>query len=190
MFYTLPVIHDPSTGAVVSESALIAKYLDESYPDTPTLFPRGTRPLQRAFLDQYQSVIGAVWQFIMPATTSILDARSGEYFRRVRERNMFGGRKFEDVLPKGEKRKVEWMRVKEGFNRLDGWLQMEKVDGPYLMGHTPCFSDFAIAGMILWMKKVWGEDSEEWTDISTWNDGRWAAFLEGISRYETITFKL
>jgi hypothetical protein len=48
--------------------------------------------------------------------------------------------------------------MKEGFDRLDQWLQEGKDEGPYLLGTTPYFSDFAITGIILWMKKVWGEE--------------------------------
>jgi hypothetical protein len=40
-YYSLPVIQDPKTGAVISDSARIAEYLDETYPDTPKVFPAG-----------------------------------------------------------------------------------------------------------------------------------------------------
>ncbi|KAK0457983.1 uncharacterized protein EV420DRAFT_1643337 [Desarmillaria tabescens] len=51
-FYTIPIIQDPSTGAVVSESAAIAEYLDKTYPTSgPTLIPAGTKVLQLAFRD-------------------------------------------------------------------------------------------------------------------------------------------
>ncbi len=41
--YTVPIIHDHATGAVVSESAAIAAYLDRTYPSGPTLVPAGPR---------------------------------------------------------------------------------------------------------------------------------------------------
>ncbi|KAK0452716.1 uncharacterized protein EV420DRAFT_1630370 [Desarmillaria tabescens] len=40
--YTLPLLHDHSTGASVSESAAIARYLDKTYPETPVVIPAGT----------------------------------------------------------------------------------------------------------------------------------------------------
>lgn len=46
--YTLPVIKDPNTGKVVSDSNRIAAYLDEIYPEHP-LVPSGTSGLQFAF---------------------------------------------------------------------------------------------------------------------------------------------
>ncbi|KAJ7277095.1 hypothetical protein C8J57DRAFT_1060832 [Mycena rebaudengoi] len=49
--YMLPMIHDPSTGAVVSESNKITEYLDKAYPDTPRLLPAWTAAFQRVFED-------------------------------------------------------------------------------------------------------------------------------------------
>ena len=37
--YTVPVIYDPATKRVIKDSFEIAKYLDEQYPDRPTLLP-------------------------------------------------------------------------------------------------------------------------------------------------------
>ena len=40
--YRTPTIIDDSTGKGVTESMIIAEYLDETYPDKPLLFPPGT----------------------------------------------------------------------------------------------------------------------------------------------------
>lgn len=48
-YYCLPVIQDPKTGAVISDSTRIAYYLDSTYPDTPKLIPAGTHVLQKVF---------------------------------------------------------------------------------------------------------------------------------------------
>ncbi|PSR72266.1 hypothetical protein PHLCEN_2v11858 [Hermanssonia centrifuga] len=56
--YTLPVIYDPSTNSVISDSVDIAKYLDETYPDTPKLLPAGTEAFQAMFLDSVWPSIG------------------------------------------------------------------------------------------------------------------------------------
>ncbi|KAK0237554.1 hypothetical protein EDD85DRAFT_789711 [Armillaria nabsnona] len=51
-FYTIPIIQDGSTGAVVSDSAAIAAYLDKTYPSSePMLILTGTITLQLAFAD-------------------------------------------------------------------------------------------------------------------------------------------
>ena len=48
-YYALPVIQDPSTQRIISDSWAIVKYLDEAYPDTPTLLPKGTLAFPRFF---------------------------------------------------------------------------------------------------------------------------------------------
>ncbi|KAK0237553.1 hypothetical protein EDD85DRAFT_727496, partial [Armillaria nabsnona] len=46
-FYTIPILQDGSTGAVVSDSVAIAGYLDKTYPSSgPVLIPTGTMTLQ------------------------------------------------------------------------------------------------------------------------------------------------
>jgi len=47
--YTIPAIHDPSTGVYISDSVLIAEYLDKTYPYTPQVFPHHTHALHAAF---------------------------------------------------------------------------------------------------------------------------------------------
>lgn len=175
-YYSLPLIHDDSIGAVVSESALIAQYLDNAYPDTPKLFPPGTAPLQHAFIDVHTRMISALMPFAIPKSNSILNRRSEEYFRRTRE--AIFGMKLEDLVPKGEERERQWAKVQADFARIDSWYQKGKDDGPYLLGNNICFADLQYAAHALWMKKIWGEQSAEWSDVKTWNEGRLVALLD------------
>ncbi|RDB26472.1 Glutathione S-transferase-like protein ustS [Hypsizygus marmoreus] len=80
----------------------------------------------------------------------------------------------------------EWAKVKAGFDVVDGWLQKNKASGPYFLGKEHTFADFVVASFTLWLKKILGEDSPEWKDIKTWNEGRWDAFLKELEKYETI----
>ncbi|KAK0435669.1 hypothetical protein EV421DRAFT_1716549, partial [Armillaria borealis] len=55
--YTIPIIQDHSTGAVLSNSPGIAAYLDKTYPSSgPVLIPAGTITLQPAFTDAVNEV--------------------------------------------------------------------------------------------------------------------------------------
>jgi glutathione S-transferase len=47
--YTLPIIHDPNTDRVVSDSWEIVKYLDAQYPERAVI-PAGQDGLQYAFM--------------------------------------------------------------------------------------------------------------------------------------------
>lgn len=182
-YYSLPLIHDASTGTVVSESAAIAHYLDTAYPETPKLFPSGTAPLQHAFIDAHGATLNVLAQFTLPRTNTVLNPRSEEYFRRTREARF--GTKLEDLVPKGKEMEL-WANVRADFAKVDGWYQKGKNDGPYLLGNNICFADFVYAAYALWIKKIWGEESAEWNDVKAWNEGRLAAFMDSLSKYETV----
>ncbi|KAF9464054.1 hypothetical protein BDZ94DRAFT_1257437 [Collybia nuda] len=183
--YTLPAIYDPSTGTALADSILIAEYLDEKYPETPKLFPPGTRSLQQAALQAFASTLDPLWQFVLPATNGILNPRSEEYFRRTRESQY--GKKLEDIPPVGKKKDEECAKVKAAFETVDGWLQKGKGPGEsYFMGSTVCFTDLVIASYILWVRKIFGEASPEWQEVTAWSDGRWAKFMKGLEKYEKV----
>ncbi|KAG5642388.1 hypothetical protein DXG03_002846 [Asterophora parasitica] len=182
-FYTLPAIYDPSTNTAVSESILIAEYLDKTYPDTPKLLPGDTHALQRAATNAFLPGGGPGLQFAIPATHRILSSASEGYFRRHRE-PLFG-KTLEELTPTGPERDVEWAKVKARFNDVDKWLR--GGEGPYFLGKTPSFIDFDVGARLYWYRTIFGEDSAEYTDILSWNEGRWAVYAEGLKQYETVT---
>lgn len=181
--YTLPVIFDPSTGLAITDSFLIAQYLDKQYPDTPKLLPQGTEVLQHAFFAAMRPNMDAIWQFSLPKTNSLLNSKSEVYFRRTREK-MFG-KALEDLFPEGEGREVQWARLRDGYGVIDGWFRYA-TEGPYVMGKTVTFTDFVLAGYLVWMRTIFGEDSPEWTDIASWHGGRWGALVKSFGQYETM----
>ncbi|KAK0452708.1 uncharacterized protein EV420DRAFT_1558106 [Desarmillaria tabescens] len=182
--YTLPLLHDPSTGAFVSESAAIARYLDKTYPETPVVIPAGTNAFHYAFNDAIRSHFrgGALQKFTLQ-TNFILNPVSEEYFRRTREAEVFGGKKLEDAIPKGEDRKSEWAKLKADFGKIDAWYGKEDK---YVMGDTLSYADFMVAAGVLYVRIVYSADSEEWKDISTWHGGRWGVLVKNFEKYETI----
>ncbi|KAF5385139.1 hypothetical protein D9615_001086 [Tricholomella constricta] len=181
-FYTVPAIHDPSTNTVIADSILIADYLDKTYPDTPKLLPPGTHALQHAAINAYLPTGAPVFQFAIPLTHKLLGPGSQGYFRFHREK-LFG-KTMEDLTPTGPARDEEWAKVKAGFNVVDGWLQAG--EGPYFLGKTPAFIDFVIGSRLYWLRQIFTEDSPEYKDIMTWNEGRWATYVEGLKQYESV----
>ncbi|KAK0215847.1 hypothetical protein EDD85DRAFT_443160 [Armillaria nabsnona] len=181
--YTCPLLHDASTGALVSDSAAIARYLDKTYPETPTVVPVGTDALHYAFNEALESRFDALWQFALIKSNFVLNPYSEEYFRRTREANAFGGKKLEDVIPKGEDREREWARLKADFGKIDAWYG--KGD-KYVMGDILSYADFTVAAWVLWVRLIYGADSEEWKDMSTWHVGRWGVLLKSFEKYETV----
>ncbi|KAF8904676.1 hypothetical protein CPB84DRAFT_1677221 [Gymnopilus junonius] len=183
-FYTIPILHDPATGVYVAESILIAEYLEKTYPDTPSLFPYDTLALQAAFVKASRSLIFAANQFTLPVTLVKLNSSSAEHIRRTRE-PLFG-KTVEEILPTGEQAVVEWAKVQEEFNKIDGWYAKNGGEGSFLLGDTLSWADFVILSILLWLKTIFGEGSGKWKEIAAWNGGRWQKLLEELNQYTTI----
>lgn len=180
-FYTLPVIHDQSTGAVVSDSFAIAAYLDATYPDAPTLIPAGTLALQSAFCHTVPTLIRPLFLYLIPASVKILNPPNVEYFRRTREATF--GSTLEELAPKGGEHAVAWKQLHDGFSQIDKWIREQGEGAKYVMGDTLSYADIFLASHVLWYKNV-QEESQEWEEIKEWHGGRWANLIKDLEKYE------
>jgi len=175
-YYTLPIIHDPTTNVSISESFDIIAYLDRTYPDTPTLLPKGSRVLQAAFEPAVLAAFGVLeYAIVLPATHKIINTASQEFFWRTK--NMA------QLNPGGDTTE-HWKKLKEGLGTVDGWLKRKEEAHKYIAGDTISFADISLVARLLWPKRVFGEDSEEWQRISSWHGGRWGALVEEFKEYE------
>ena len=118
--------------------------------------------------------------FIIPLVLPKLGTqRSEEYYRRAREATPFG-RKLEEVVPVGAERAAEWAKFRDGMSKIDECLGKTDSKGPFVMGDTISWADFFLSGYLMYFKIVWGEDSEEWKDVASWNEGRWENLLRSL----------
>ncbi|KAG6840693.1 hypothetical protein C0991_005052 [Blastosporella zonata] len=178
--YVLPVIYDPKTSTAVSDSAQIAEYLDATYPDTPRVLPPGSKTVQYAFLAAYRLILPHIFQFTLRRTEEFLNPPSQAHFQK----HKYAGISYDP--PTGDAQEAGWKKVEADFGLLAGWLDKGEADGPYILGANISFLDFAVAGYLIWMRIVWGENSQEWQNIKTWHSGKWDAFLKRLEKYETI----
>ncbi|KAF8141568.1 hypothetical protein EV363DRAFT_25065 [Boletus edulis] len=172
--YTLPIINDPNTGKIISDSFLIAEYLDATYPGKPTLFPPGTKPLIAALESGIINALGGLFMMQFAVTYSILNPRSQEYFRRTREASF--GKKIEEFSPVGPVRDADLAKGKAAFTTVDGWLA--KSEGKFVLGDTISYADCVLAGWFIWIKTT----NPNWKDMATWHNGRWATHLENVEK--------
>jgi len=182
-YYTLPAIYDPDTGTAIADSFAIAEYLEKTYPETPSVFPYGSVALQKAFEPMLVENICAAWALIIPVVAGKLNPRSEECLR-LREISCGGERL---VAPIGEARTEEWAKFKKGMDVAYSSLVMTDKKGPYVMGDTISWSDIVLFGFLFFFKIIWGEESEEWKDIASWNGGRWEAHVDALEKYNTVT---
>ncbi|KAF9456821.1 hypothetical protein BDZ94DRAFT_1274680 [Collybia nuda] len=174
--YTFPVIHDSSTGAVIADSVAIAEYLEITYPDTPKLFPPGTKALQIAFDAAHLVTLNVIYRFIRPGALRILNPPSEAYFREQK----FGPND-SYLPPEGEEWREKWEKVKESFDLVNSWC--EKSDGEFMMGNTISFADLAIGCRLYWIRELLGEQGAEWQDLKGWHGGRWSTLLQNVEKY-------
>ncbi|KAE9396353.1 hypothetical protein BT96DRAFT_958228 [Gymnopus androsaceus JB14] len=179
--YTLPVIYDPTTGRAVSDSFDIAVYLDATYPSTPRVMHPGMQGIQTACASYANFQTARVRPFVIPAVFQKLPpGRSQEYFRRTREVTI--GCKLEDWTPRGEDGVREWKAFERGLMFVDKPYKRARKEtgGRFICGEHPTFADFALAGVLQWCKEGFGPESEEWRDISSWEDRKWETFLNNL----------
>ncbi|KAF8508653.1 hypothetical protein JB92DRAFT_2951855 [Gautieria morchelliformis] len=190
--YTLPVIVEPSCPApsggptVVSESFLIAEYLNETYPtpSTGALFPPGTKALQQLFSDHFfKNVVMVTLPMGVPEMFKHLNEGSRPYWRLTRE-PILGG-KLEEVCPKGsEKWNGVWDELEKAFGVLAALLDKNGKEGNTLvMGTHPTFSDFVIAAFL---EPHFHLCPEEWQRMRTWNGGKWERLRDQCAKWRSV----
>ncbi|KAF9256698.1 hypothetical protein L218DRAFT_829021, partial [Marasmius fiardii PR-910] len=167
--YTVPFIHDSATGKSVSDGILIADYLDEAYPDTPKLFPEGTRTLQAVFCNRVTTSFYAV----TPALVRTHEKWMSAELRAGRAKTY--GPDSAKLLSSEEEKKV-WANGRKTFDELDAaYGSPERV---FVMGINPVFADLCLAAMMSTIKVIYGDESEEWKDVSGWVGGRAGRVVE------------
>ncbi len=183
-YYTLPLIRDTSTGAIISDSLAIADYLDKTYPNTPQLFHLGpdSYTLLAAFSDAFMSKLGNLWQFALPAMHRALNPASQTYFDTTKS-VMLGTPTLDAADPKGAKRAEAWNKVKADFDGVAKWYREGQK---FVVGDKLSWADMEVGGFVLWMRVILGAESWEWKAMSEWNGGRWAQLLKDLEPYEVV----
>ncbi|KAK1230688.1 hypothetical protein PQX77_006220 [Marasmius sp. AFHP31] len=170
--YTVPIIHDSTTGKVVSDSFRIAEYLDETYPDTPRIIPAGTRTLQSSFCTLVFTSFAPLLPIIRPVTVANhLPPEVGEALKKA-----FGEGAVKSTLTAEEEAEV-WKKVVQGF-RLIAQGYESSTDSPFVMGGAePTFADIFMTAFLWWIQLALG-DTEGWKDILALGGGKIGRLFE------------
>ncbi|KAL0566910.1 hypothetical protein V5O48_015085 [Marasmius crinis-equi] len=181
--YTIPFIIDSTKEKAVSDSLRIAEYLDEAYPDTPRVFPEGTRVLQSVFVNAVQARIGLLYPLVFrqfeTLSPGLLDSRKKAY----------GGgpdSPYPNIPDLTEAQKKEmWAGVKTSFTELEAAYGGAQKDQLWVMGDKPVFADFVLAVFFVTLKIAYGEQSQEWKDTSGLMGGRIGKLSEEVLKYRS-----
>jgi glutathione S-transferase len=141
----VPVIVDG--GQVVHDSSAIAEYLEERYPDRPSLFPgAAARGLSKFVQNWTETVLQAglvrlvvldIWKHIGPADQ--------EYFRQSREARF--GTTLEEVV---KDREAHLPAFRASLDPLRRTVERQE----YICGAAPAYADYIVFGAFQWARAI------------------------------------
>jgi len=140
---TVPVIDDG--GTIVSDSWEIARYLEEKYPEKPSLFGSDTSRAVTLFVQNWtQAVVhrGLAPLIILDIYNHLVQ-EDKEYFRAGREK-MFGGTLEEVQAGRDDKL--------QAFQNSLFPMRMTVSEQPFMGGDSPTYADYLIFGAFQWAR--------------------------------------
>ena len=142
----VPVLLDGDRTVV--DSWAIANYLEDTYPDRPSLFGgEGGRAMARminAFGDI--ALVGGIFPLIVADIPKNLDEIDAAYFRKSREAR-FGGKTLEEVMASRDTGVV-------AFGKSLEMMRQTLKKQPYLGGEAPNYADYIVFGGFQWARVV------------------------------------
>lgn len=169
----VPVIRDGDR--IVGDSFDIALYLEEAYPDRPSLFggeggKATARFIERWSLHNVHAFMGAA---VLMDIHDRLDPADQAHFRTTREKRY--GKPIEEV-PVGRDEKLAAFRA--GLEPLRSMLSYQQ----FLGGETPLFADYIVASAFQWVRIMSSYKFLEADDpISVWFE-RCLDLHDGLAR--------
>ena len=165
--YTIPILRDSDSGAVISDSVAIAEYLDKTYPDAPRLFGEGTVDAQRELIKAREGAIMILAPVLVPKVIEL-------YLDDLKEVIKTRGVTFEGDIPQ-EKEKELWDKARKTFEEVETRLG----------GTEHAFADLALAGVGWNARCGFGEDTKEWKEIKSWAGGKVGKATDAAVEYES-----
>ncbi|MDF1586185.1 glutathione S-transferase N-terminal domain-containing protein [Marinimicrococcus flavescens] len=145
-FRTVPTIR--AEGRWITDSDAIAAWLEEAFPDRPTLFGgEGGRKLTDFFRQWVQQILHAqiVRMVLVDVHDHLADAQDQAYFRETREA-LFKAPL--ETVAAGREARIEPFRAS-----LEPLRQTLK-DRPFLGGEAPLHADYMVLGAFQWARTV------------------------------------
>jgi glutathione S-transferase len=141
----VPVLIDGETS--VADSWAIANYLEDHYPERPSLFGgEGGRAVGR-MINWWGdvTVVGGMFPLIVADIPSHLKPVDAAYFRQTREARF--GKPLEEVVAARD-------TSVEGFRRALDPLRLTLRTQPFLGGEAPNYADYIVFGAFQWARVV------------------------------------
>jgi glutathione S-transferase len=169
----VPVLVDGET--TVSDSWAIAVYLEEHYPDRPSLFGGGAALAVTHFINAWvdRALVRGIAPLIVADIFDCLHDKDRAYFRATREK--FFGASLESITATRDAKIAEFRQT------LDP-LRATLRDQAFLGGETPRYADYIVFGAFQWARCTSKYQLLEPQDpIAAWNETLLDAF-DGLAR--------
>ncbi len=141
----VPVLRDGDQ--VVSDSWTIASYLEDAYPDRPSLFRGdGGRAVTR-FVNAWADgvLVVGILRLIITDIFAHLDEKDRAYFRQTREQRF--GAALETISADRETNVLAFRKTLEPIRTL-------LAAQPYLGGEVPAYADYIVFGCFQWARCI------------------------------------
>ncbi|WP_315733956.1 glutathione S-transferase family protein [Bradyrhizobium sp. SZCCHNR1093] len=159
----------------VADSWTIANYLEDTYPDRPSLFGgAGGRAMAR-FLNAWGdiAIVGGIFPLIIADIPKNLAAEDADYFRASREARF--GKSLEEVMASRDQAVI-------GFRRSLEPLRQTLKTQAFIGGDTPDYADYIVFGGFQWARVVSPfKLLEESDSVHAWRERLLDAF-DGLAR--------
>jgi glutathione S-transferase len=159
----------------VADSWIIANYLEDTYPDRPSLFGgEGGRAMAR-FMNWWGdiAVVGGIFPMIVADIPNKLAEVDADYFRRSREARF--GKPLEEVTATRD-------QAVTAFRKSLDPLRLTLKAQPFLGGERPNYADYIVFGGFQWARVVSPFRLLEETDpVYAWRERLFDAF-DGMAR--------
>ncbi|MER9844015.1 glutathione S-transferase family protein [Mesorhizobium australicum] len=140
---TVPVIRDGDK--VVTDSFAIALYLEEAYPDRPSLFGGEGGKAMARFIERWSQ--STIHPYVATAALvdlhAMQDEQNGSYFRKSREQRF--GKRLEDVVAARDAGLATFRAVLEPLRSMLSYQ-------PFIGGASPLFADYIVFGALQWAR--------------------------------------
>ncbi len=159
----------------VADSWTIANYLEDSFPDRPSLFGGGGGRAMARFINAWGdiAVVGGIFPLIIADIPKNLAAEDAAYFRKSREARF--GRSLEEVMAARDQAVVSFRKS------LEPLRQTFKTQ-PFIGGDSPDYADYIVFGGFQWARVVSPfKLLEESDSVHAWRERLLDAF-DGLAR--------
>ncbi|GAB7358681.1 hypothetical protein MBLNU230_g3910t1 [Neophaeotheca triangularis] len=205
-FHTLPILHDPNTGALIGDSFEIALYLETTYPHSGRglLFAPATTGLTAAWNAQVDGVFTRHVALVdrIPLNPDRMDETIAMFMARAKAMPetadlSLAGEKREAMLLSFEQALAELAKVYAHVGGTTDWVWRRggTVGGLEQRGREvrevvwvdeggPRYADFVVGGWLLMCEM--GMREEEWESVRGWQGGLWGRIVDALAEWRGI----